>query len=356
MDIGIIGLPSSGKSCLYRTLTGARNAAGSYAPGGSIETMPAQIPDERLVRLSKMEASKKTTFAQVNVSDVTGLVSGESGARQTSAEILGKVRNFDLLAVVLRDFANDSVAHILGSVNAERDLAEVESELAVGDLVIIERRIEKINGLKARTREQRAEDEAEITALRKLRAGLEEGTPVRSVELGESDRYRLRHFPFLTSHEPLIVLNVDEDRLNDPVPEFLSSRPAVAVAAATESELGDLDAAERAEFTEALGISRPLPERVMRAALAAGGMATFFTIGPTEARSWLVRDGEPAVDAAEKIHRDIARGFIRAEVLSSADFFEHGPWKNLKGTGVVREEGKEYPVRDGDIINVRFSA
>ncbi len=356
MDIGIIGLPASGKSCLYRTLSGAKDLGGSYAPGGSIETMPAQIPDKRLVRLSAMEQSKKTTYAQANVSDVTGLVSGESGTRQTSTEILGKARNFDLLAVVLRDFANDSVAHILGSVSAERDLAEVESELAVGDLVIIERRIAKINGMKARTKEQRADDEAEIAALEKLRAGLEEGVPVRNVELGESNRYRLRHFPFLTSHQPLIVLNVDEDRLNDPAPAFLAGRPVVTVAGATESELGDLDESERAEFVEALGITTPLAERVMRAALNAAGMATFFTLGPTEARSWLIRDKEPAVEAAEKIHEDIARGFIRAEVISAEDFFEQGPWKQLKGSKLVREEGKQYPVRDADIINVRFSA
>jgi ribosome-binding ATPase YchF (GTP1/OBG family) len=318
--------------------------------------MPAQVPDPRLPRLAALEGSRKTTFTQVNVSDVTGLISGEGGARQTSAELLGKARSFDLLAVVLRDFANESVAHILGSVDAERDLAEVESELAVGDLVIIERRIEKINGLKARTREQRAEDQAEIAALEKLRAAIEGGTLVRDVELGQSDRHRLRQFPFLTSRRPVVVLNVDEDRLNAPLPAFLSERPAATVTAATESELETLEEAERAEFVEALGIARPLSERVMPVALQAAGMATFFTLGPTEARAWLIRDGSPAVEAAGKIHRDIARGFIRAEVIGSRDFLEHGPWKNLKGSKLVREEGKEYPVRDGDVVNVRFSA
>jgi ribosome-binding ATPase len=356
MDIGIIGLPASGKTALYRALTSAKDTGGNYAPGASIDTMPAQVPDPRLDQLSAMESSKKTTYAMVNVSDVTGLISAEGGVRQTSAEILGKVRVFDLLVVVLRDFSNDSVAHLLGSVNAERDLGEVESELTVADLTIIERRITKINSMKARTKEQRAEDEAEITALQKLQGALEEGIPVRDVELSDGDRHRLRHFPFLTDRAPLICLNVDEDRLNEAPPAFLQGRPVIAIAAATEGELGDLEEQERAEFIEALGITTELRERGLRAALDAAGMATFFTIGNTEARAWLIRDRERAVDAAEKIHQDIARGFIRAEVISTADFVEQGPWKNLKGTKLVREEGKEYPVRDGDIINVRFSA
>jgi ribosome-binding ATPase len=356
MDIGIIGLPASGKTALYQALTSARNAKGSFAPGARIDTMPAQIPDQRLVQLSAMESSKKTTYAQVNISDVTGLISGEGGRRETSAEILGKVRNFDLLLVALRQFSNTSVPHILGSIDAQRDLAEVESELLVGDLAIIEKRITKIRGQKARSKEDRAEDQAEIVVLEKLQAALEEGNPVRSVELSETDAHRLKHFPFLTDRQLLICLNVDEDRLNDPLPAFLEGRFCVVVAAATEGELCDLEEDERAEFIEALGITTGISERVMRAALTASGRATFFTIGPTESRAWLIRDQERAVEAAGKIHADIARGFIRAEVISIADFMAEGPWKNLKGTKLVREEGKEYPVSDGDIINIRFSA
>lgn len=356
MDIGIIGLPGSGKTSLWRALTGAKAAPANYAPGASIEMLPAQILDSRLVRLATMESSRKTTFAQVNVSDVTGLVSGEGSARQTSAEILGKVRNFDLLMVAIRSFANDAVPHMLGSVNPERDLAEVEGELILADLAIIERRIEKINSQKSRNKEQRSSDEAEIATIEKCRATLESGRPVREAQLTDDDRYRLREFPFLTDRPPLFVLNVGDDGLTAPLPDFLAGRAAIAVAAGTESELDDLDEAERAEFIQALGIPAPARERVMLAALRAAGRAQFFTIGPQESRAWLIRDGEPAVGAAEKIHKDIARGFIRAEVIGTEDFTTHGPWKKLRSTSLVREEGKDYPVRDGDIINVRFSA
>ncbi len=356
MDIGIVGLPGAGKTSLFCALTGMGFVSGRRDARGGIETLSAPVPDARLDTAAALEGSRKTTCAQVNLGDVSGLISGEKTARQTSAELLGKVRHFDLLLIVLRDFRNESVPHALGSVDPARDLSEVESELILGDLAIIERRIEKIHAQKNPSREERVEHEAETAALEKVRAELESGVPVRAVALDESDARRLSHFPFLTARDPLFCLNVDDDRLHDPSPPYLEGRDWVAVAAETESALRDLSEEDRAEFVEALDIRVPVGERVLRAALKTAGKATFFTVGPTETRSWLINDGERAVDAAGKIHQDIARGFIRAEVVALEDYLAHGPWKKLKGGPRVREEGKEYRVRDGDVFNVRFSA
>ena len=356
MDIGIIGLPGSGKSALYHALTGVATPVGRYGAGGGVETLAAPVSDARLEAAAALEESRKITYAHVAVSDVTGLISGEKGTRQTSAELLGKVRQFDLLVIVLRAFRSDAVPHLFGSVDPARDMAEVESELMLGDLTIIERRIEKIRMTKTPPREQRAENEAETAVLGKIRTQLENGVPVRAAEIEESDRRRLAHFAFLTARQPLFCLNVDDDRLHDPLPPFLDGRFSVAAAIETEGALRDLSESDRMEFAEALGVTVPIGERVMRAALDAAGKATFFTIGPTESRAWLINDKERAVDAAGKIHKDIARGFIRAEVVALDDYMAHGPWKKLKGGPHVREEGKDCPVRDGDVVNVRFSA
>jgi len=356
MDIGIIGLPAAGKTSLFRALTGVRANPGRFGGSEGMETLGAAVPDARLVAAATLENSRKTTFAQVNLSDVTGLLSGEKGARRTSAELLGKVRNFDLLIVTLRAFRNDAVPHPLGSVDAARDLGEVESELLLGDLAIIERRIEKIESVKTPPREQKAEYDAEIAVLQTLRAALEEGVPTRDADLDEGGRRRLAQFPFLTARAPLFCLNVEDDQLNEPPPTFMADRRCVTAAVETEGALGDLAEEERREFVEALDIRVPIGERVLRAALEAADKATFFTIGPTESRAWLINRNERAVEAAGKIHKDISRGFIRAEVVSLQDYMANGPWKQLKGGPCVREEGKEYPVQDGDVINVRFSA
>ncbi|MHC4914561.1 MAG: DUF933 domain-containing protein [Planctomycetota bacterium] len=356
MDIGIIGLPQSGKTSLFRAITGAKEVGASFAPGGSVETLPARFLDDRLERLAALEGSAKTVFIQANVSDVSGLISGESGARQISGELLGKVRQFDLLILVLRAFASDAVPHILGSVDPRRDLAEIESELILSDLEIAERRIGKLNSAKSRPREVRLADEAEIGVIEKLRAAMEEGRPVSSVELTDDERFKLRSFHFLTGQPTLAVLNASDSDAGEPLPGFLAGRPAMALAAGTEAELLDLEEADREEFARDLGLTEPASVRVLRAAIGAAGMASFFTLAPAEAHAWLVRDGEPAVEAAEKIHRDIARGFVRAEVIGWEDFLAEGPWKKLKASRKFREEGRDYPLRDGEVMHVRFSA
>ncbi len=355
MDIGIIGLPAAGKTCLWRALTGSKEAASSYAPGGSMETLPARVIDGRLQKLSAAEGSAKTTFAQVNVADVTGLVTGKGAARQTSAELLGQARPLDLLVLVVRAFESNVVPHALGSVDPARDLAEIESELLIADLGIAERRIDKLGSAKNRTKEMRAADHAEIGVIEGLKAALEEGRPVRDLTLSDDELFKLRSFQFLTAKPTLVALNVGEGQVGEPLLDALSGRPAAAVAAHTEAELLDLEEADRAEFARELGVEQPAAEWFMQEALRAAGMASFFTLGPTDARAWLIRDGEPAASAAGKIHRDMERGFIRAEVIGWEEFLAEGPWKKLKGNKALREEGRDYPVRDGEVINVKFS-
>jgi len=355
MDVGIIGLAASGKTSLWRALTGAKEAASSYAPGGSMETLPARVIDGRLEKLAAAEGSAKTTFAQVNVADVTGLVTGEGGARQTSAELLGRARTFDLLVLTVRAFESAAVPHALGAVDPARDLAEIESELIVADLEIAERRIKKLNSAKSRSREVRLADEAEIAVIERLKSALEEGRPGREVKLSEDELFKLRSFQFLTAKPTLVALNVGEADIGGPLPGALSGRPAAAVCARTEAELLELEAAERAEFARELGVERPAAEWFLDEALRAAGMVTFFTLNASEARAWIAREGEPAAQAAGRVHKDMQRGFIRAEVVGWEDFIAAGGWKKLKGARALREEGRDYPVRDGEVINVKFS-
>ena len=358
MDLGIIGLPLSGKTALWRALTAAKDSAAHFAPGARVETLPARVLDERLEILSRMEGSAKTSYVQVNIHDVTGMITGggAGAAREISAEVLGKVRAFDLLAIVLRAFADDSVPHPLGTLDPARDLAEVESELVLADLEIVERRIEKLAAPSTRPKKEREADEQELAVQGRVKRALENGQPARSVELSADDLFRLRSFQFLSAKPVLAVLNIGEQDIGKPLPEFLGRRAAVAVSARTEAELLELDEAERQELAAGMGIARPAMDTCLRAALAAAGMAQFFTLGPTDSHAWLIRQGEPAVSAATRIHKDIGRGFIRAEVVGYGEFVKAGGWKGLKGSALVREEGKDYPVQDGEIINVRFSA
>jgi ribosome-binding ATPase YchF (GTP1/OBG family) len=176
------------------------------------------------------------------------------------------------------------------------------------------------------------------------------------VNLSADDLFRLRTFQFLTGKPMLTVLNVAESDIGKPLPEFLAGRAAVSLAAKTEAELLELDEAEREEMAAGMGIVRPAMDVCLRAAIDAAGMAQFFTIGPTDAHAWLIRKEEPAVSGAGRIHKDIGRGFIRAEVVGYEDFIKAGGYKKLKGTPLIREEGKDYPLKDGDLMNVRFSA
>jgi GTP-binding protein YchF len=356
MDIGIIGLPLSGKTALWRSLTAAKDVAASFAPGARVESLPARVLDERLEVLAKIEASAKTSYVQVNVHDVTGMISGAGGAREVSAEVLGKVRAFDLLAIVLRAFENDAAPHPLGSLDPARDLAEVESELILADLEIVERRIERLVAPTTRPKKEKEADEQELAVQQRVKAALEAGKPARAVELSADDLFRLRSFQYLTAKPVLAVLNIAENDIGKPLPEFLKGRAATAVAAKTEAELLELDEAERAEMAAGMGLSRPAADLALRAALDAAGMAQFFTIGPTDAHAWLIKKNETAVSAAGKIHKDIGRGFIRAEIVGCEEFVKAGGYKKLKGTSLIREEGKDYPMKDGDLMNVRFSA
>jgi len=356
MDIGIIGLPLSGKTALFRALTAAKDSGGHFAPGARVESLPARVLDERLEILSKLEGSAKTSYVQVALHDVTGMITGAGGAREISAEVLGKVRAFDLLVIVLRAFESGSVPHPLGSLDPARDLAEIESELILADLEIVERRIEKLVASSTRPKKEREADEQEAGVQARIKAALEAGHPARSVELSADELFRLRSFQYLTAKPVLIVLNIGENDIGKPLPASLAGRAAVAVSAKTEAELLELDESERQELAAGMGIARPAADLALRAALAAAGMAQFFTLGPTDTHAWLIKQGEPAVSAATKIHRDIGRGFIRAEVVGYEEFVKAGGWKKLKGSALVREEGKDYPVQDGEIINVRFSA
>jgi len=355
MKFGLVGLPASGKTSVFNAILGLSRSVGTYSEKAAVDRATARLADERLDQLAATVGSKKASCATVDLADVTALLTGSGTAREVDGEILHAVRQMDAYLVVLRAFEDAGVLHPLGSVDPARDLAEVETELVVADLGIVERRIERLEANIRKGAPTREADAQEAGVLRRCREALEAGGAVRDVALSAEEERRLHSFSFLTRRPFLVVFNTSEGALSD-APSELVGRPCVAVSAKIESELAELDESERAAFAESLSIKEPAAGRVLGAALSALGMGRFYTAGPREARAWLFREGETALDCAGKVHSDIARGFIACEVVRVEDVVAHGGYKAAKAAGCERVEGKEYRVRDGDVLTVRFSA
>jgi GTP-binding protein YchF len=359
MKIAIIGLANSGKTTVFNALTRGTAETTSYA-SGQLEPNVAtvKVPDQRLNVLARMFDPKKVTPADVQYVDVGGL---SAGARQSGGlppALLNFIGGADALLHVARAFEDESVAHPEGSVNLARDIESVDLELAFSDMAIIERRLAKLNAeigkMASKDRELRI---AERDLLVKLLKELEDGKPIRDVELNGDEERLLRGYQFLTAKPLLLAINISEAQLQTP-PEFdyqHRNSDVVALCGKVEAELAQLDDEDAGAFMEDLGIGEAARDRVIGSSYNLLGLISFLTAGPDEVRAWTIRRNTPAVEAAGAIHSDIQRGFIRAEIVAYDDLIKAGGMTEAKKHGTVRMEGKTYIVKDGDVCHFLFN-
>jgi ribosome-binding ATPase len=360
VQVTIVGLPGSGKTTVFNALTGAHADTGGFSGGRAAPNMGVvKVPDERLDRLSELFHPKKTVPADVTYVDVA-IPAGAAREGTVNPDVLALIRNADALLHVARGFEEGAE----GPADAWRDIEELDLEFAIADLMVIEKRLEKLrtsgrHGSPAE-REANAQEEA---LLDRLEPELSAGRPLRALALSDEDELRLRGYRFLTQKPVLVVLNVDEGQLATAADLEAAGRsryaqPQTDVAALggkIEAELAQLSEADAALFMEDLGIAEPSRGRVIHLTYRLLGLFSFFTAGEDECRAWTLRQGATAVDAAAAIHTDLARGFIRAEVVTFDDLIACGSMAEARKRGVLRSEGKTYLVRDGDVIEVLFN-
>ncbi len=361
LSCGIIGLPTVGKTTFFNLLTKAGVKTNAFFSGKTAtNTSHAFIPDERLDYLSEMFKPKKTTFAQIEIIDVPGLIRGSSKGQGTGNEFLTAVGNTDALAQIVRAFNNPDVLHVEDGIDPIRDIEIINTELLFADLQLIETRLKRINSGHKKKLEHPLEEEC----LKKCQAFLEEEKPLSSLELSPEEREALKHITFLTAKPMLIVLNLDENQLAQgdyPQKEELQKYCAehkyelLTISAKVEEEIEQLPEEERALFLDELNLEKSGMDRMAKALYRHLGLISFLTAGEDEVKAWTINNNLTAKQAAGKIHSDIERGFIRAETVAFEDLKNAGSMAAAREQGRFRLEGKEYIVKDGDIINFRFN-
>ncbi len=359
---GIVGLPNVGKSTIFNALTAAAIDAENY-PFCTIEPNVGIVPmpDERLDRLAELVKTQNKVATQMEFVDIAGLVKGASQGEGLGNQFLGHIRQVDAILHVVRCFDDDNIVHVDGSIDPLRDREVIETELIIADLDTVEKRLQK-------TRNQAKSGDKKIIAqvgfLETLRDVLDSGRPARAVETADMEQQALlRELCLLTDKPVLYVANVHEndlaggnryvDLLKDAAREEDAS--VVIIAGSIEQELSLLSKEEQAEFLTDMGLAEPGLNRLISAGYALLGLITFFTVGEKETKAWTIRQGTTAPGAAGKIHSDFERGFIRAEVISYDDYIRCGSEAKAKEKGLMRSEGKEYVVKDGDCILFRFN-
>jgi GTP-binding protein YchF len=361
MKIGLVGLPLVGKTTFFNLLTNAHAEISSFASGKVASNIgSAKIPDHRIDFLSKLYKPKKTTYATIDFTDVPGLVSGASTGAGVGNQFLEDIRKVDALVHIVRAFDNPDVLHIEGSVDPMRDIETVNLELLFADLGIIDNRITRIQAGKKVTKENLAE----LEVLKKCKEGLEEGLLIHQINLAEEERELLKTFSFLSEKPMILAINIDEESLKsgsypqkEDIRKYSEERnvPVIAVCAKAEMEINELEEEDRLMFMEELGIKNSGIDVLANTTYDYQGLISFLTAGEDEVKAWTIRKGIDARKAAGKIHSDIERGFIRAEVVKFKDIEALGSMTKIKEKGLYRLEGKEYIVQDGDIINFRFN-
>jgi ribosome-binding ATPase len=355
MQIGIAGLPGSGKTTLFNALSHQHAHVGGYA-GAEPNLAAVKVPDERLDKLSALFQPRKHTPAEVRFVDVAGVAKGMG--QESEAAVLAHLRTVDVLLQVIGAFQAER--------DARSDFEEFSLELQLADLGQIEKRLDRLEkelrlGSKG-TAQERAAKERELAVLERLKPALDGGQPVRAVELDEHEQRAISSFGFLTQKPTLVVLNLadeqDASQLLGQVGEATGRVPHTSILALPgklEMELGELSPEEAAEFMQALGVSESQLGEVTRLSYGLAELLSFFTTGDDECRAWTIKRGTNAHDAAGAIHSDLARGFIRAEVIRWDQLLEAGSEANAKKRGWVRQEGKSYLVQDGDVLHVLFN-
>lgn len=358
MRLGIIGLPQSGKTTIFNALTGQDLPTG-FAGAGQMEihTAVVPVPDDRISFLSGLYHPKKTTYAAVTYKDIGGLDSG-MGEGGLSGPLRNELAQVDGYVHVVRAFENDEVPHPQDSIDPARDVAIMDSEFLLLDLIAVEGRLERLKQEWERKPDQRRENEIETALMERLQAQLEGDSPLRDMALTEDEIKSIGGYNLLTLKPLLILFNCGDDLQN---PGDLYSdkthSPAhmLSLQGQIEAEIAQLDGDDRDLFLEEYGIEEASASLVIRLSYDLLGIQSFFTVGEDEVRAWSVAIGSPAVAAAGVIHTDLARGFIRAEVTAYDDLVSLGDMKAVKAAGKQRLEGKTYTVQDGDIMSIRFN-
>ncbi len=361
MEIGIVGLPMVGKTTIFNLVTNAGVETSNYLTGKTETNVGmAKVPDKRIDYLSEMFNPRKTIYAQIQFSDVPGLVQGASQGKGVGNRFLDSIRNADLLVHVVRAFENPDVLHAEGGIDPLRDVETINLELLLADLDLVEKRIERIRGGKKIKKEALVE----LEVLEKLKDALENEVSLRQLDLSENEREILQNYSFFSEKPIILVVNTDEEQFKKgeyPKKKELEAwaeqkeTRVIEVSGQTEMEIAQLPEEDREIFMEDLGIEELGIDRLARAAYDRLGLMSFFTVGEDEVRAWTVKKGTVARKAAGKIHNDLERGFIRAEVIHFNDLKECGSMAAAKDKGLVRLEGKDYEVKDGDILNIRFN-
>lgn len=351
MKTALLGLMQSGKSTIFSAISGKPiPAIGATA----IEEAIVPVPDERLDWLETLYKPKKKTFATIDVLDLPGFSFADEHGRAAARRLINQIRTADMLVLALRAFENPAVPAYGNSVDWERDLADLRTELLLADLELVTTRVEKLEKQIHKPTKTQAQDKAELALQKKLQEAIEAEQPISSVIQTDRDHAMVKSLGFLTLKPMAVVVNVGEDQVGQTI-ELPDGTPVVTMCAKLEHELSQLDTESREVFMADLGITESAAQKFVQMCYSALGLISFLTVGPDEVRAWPIHNGTVAVDAAGKIHTDIKRGFIRAETMAYEDLKELGDEKAVKAAGKARLEGKEYVVRDGDIINFRFN-
>jgi ribosome-binding ATPase len=361
MQVTIVGLPGSGKTTVFNALTGGHAETGGFSGGRAAPNVSVvKVPDERVDRLAALFNPKKTVYADVTYVDVA-IPAGAAREGSVNPDVLAQIRNADALLHVARAFDDPASAV---AADPWRDVDDLDLEFTVADLSVIEKRLEKLatqgrHGSQAEREAAQREEEL----LRRVEPHLSEGKPIRSFGLTDDEELLLRGYRFLTQKPVLVVLNIDEGRLPEAAALESAGRAryghphtdVAALAAKIEAEIGELPEDDARLFMDDLGIAEPSRGRVIRLTYTLLGLFSFFTAGEDECRAWTLTRGSTAVDAAGAIHSDLARGFIRAQAISFEDLIEAGSMAEARKRGTLRQEGKNYVVADGDVIEVLFN-